>query len=190
MNIQENLNTLLAMGAIAARTSDRYQRNVELKKLKGAEKTQKAINQVLSDKNEEELLKEKYNPVTQKLEQEGLEELHNIQKQKASLDPSKKNIEEASKTEQLKADFAKGFEEGEQEYQQLVEEEENEARLKKMQQERISNMTAQEFTMFQELKGTISSRLNQYDALKQRQEALKQKQANREDYLKSKGFEF
>ena len=98
MNIQANLNTLLAMGAVAARTSDLYKKNVALKGLNKAEKATSLLKEAV-EKDVESYYKKELSSLTE-ADMKGANELNisyadklaDIRGQKAQTDPSSKNI--------------------------------------------------------------------------------------------------
>lgn len=98
MNIQQNLNTLLAMGAVAARTSDLYKKNVALKGLNKAEKATSLLKEAAEkdvksyDKKELSYLTEAGMKGANELNISYADKLADIREQKAQTDPSSKNI--------------------------------------------------------------------------------------------------
>lgn len=82
MNIQQNLNALLTMGAVAARTSGKYETNQELKKLNKSEKgLQNYGKALLQDYNQDQT------EAGLNLIGENIQDTADIFKEKAQLDP-------------------------------------------------------------------------------------------------------
>ena len=92
MNIQQNLNALLGMGAVAARTSGKYETNQELKKLNKAEQGVHSVKNELNDLYE----KQGQAPEIGELINKNNKEFTDIAIEKAKLDPNKKNVKAAA----------------------------------------------------------------------------------------------
>lgn len=196
MNIQANLNALLGIGAVAARTSPTYKRNAELSDIKVAEKGQAKFNQKLI----EEMAKnpDKVNTSTVELLAKGSNQMKEMEIRKSQLDP--KNTKNAIKTAEMtsKADEMVGaFKEKdaaeknlEKVNKELVDKKTaDEAANQKGYEEVVSSMTPQEYTLFHELQGDTKTKVQQMYALEDRMKQLKQQEADRNDYFKQIGFD-
>ena len=135
MNIQQNLNALLTMGAVGVRTSGAYQERQQSDALKKQAFKQDLYANKMWSMNENALDQGKFDPIAQQKELDAKKEYAETLEKQAKADPTKYS-EAAYKAKQDYLYTKKLWEEGVEEQRSLKDQEEREKNLQELNEQK------------------------------------------------------
>ena len=148
MNIQQNLNALLTMGAVAARTSGRYKTQTQINELKREEKQQLKYGgaiqkEMMSGKTPTNLKEATAEGIKNKylmgLQNENTANLTETQKELAKLKPNIKNIQQTVASQTVRDAQQKTAQQYNEQLDVVINSLKNETNTKVSQKEELAN---------------------------------------------------